>query len=435
MNLPKTLGILGAVVGGAVVGGPGPVFAQQVGVPDCSTLENPIYMTGTTAVTPVVQLFGARLKNVHLTLLWNSINDGCGSVGTFLNFRPNGVPVYSYFQESPNAIGKTVPFQCNGDPNKNADLVINDVAYSSCLNNPSLPATAAEFPGPVQGVVPIVPSSFISYNDVMAEELQAMYTCGSSGGILGLNPIYDYSDPTGNSGLRQLFARCIGVQSAASITNNGGISYIGYSSGEAAKSMLIQVSSDPEGTAFGYTSTEYYDQYRNLVNALKVRSIIQKLAYWPDSDSSSPDKLNIREGRYTLQGTLRLVTSVDGTGVPTNPTVKNIIDWFQVNPVDPGAQLPFDMIQIYANSGVVPRCAMKVSNDGDKAVFKHFKPAQPCHCAFQVLATGKTSIPGCVPCGGSAGSVDGGVVDGGVTSTAGACPADQICSHGYCEQP
>jgi len=79
---------------------------------------------------------------------------------------------------------------------------------------------------------------------------------------------------------------------------------------------------------------------------------------------------------------------------------------------------------------------MKVTNDDDRAVFKHFKPAQPCHCAFQVLATGKTSIPGCVPCtGGSVEAVDGGVVDGGATSSAGTCAANQICSHGYCEQP
>jgi ABC-type phosphate transport system substrate-binding protein len=429
MKLPKTLGIVGAVVGAAMLAGPDPVFAQG-GIPNCADLENPVYMTGTTAVRPVVYLLGARLKNVHLTLLWNDTNDGCGSVGAFLSTAvdTSTIPVYSYYQESGDATGKVIPFQCNAVRGKKADLVINDVAYSSCVGNPTLSGTtAAEFPGPVQGVVPIVPSSFFTYNDVMAEELQAIYFCGSTANILGLNPILNFTGTT--SGLKELFARTIGFPASTAM----GFTWVSPVDISSADAMVQNVSTGT--TTLGYTSTEFYDQYRDRVNALKVRGVGQKLAYWPDSDKTSTDKLNIREGRYTLQGTLRLVTNVTG-GVPTNPTVKNIIDWFQQNPVDPSLQLPFDITEIYAKGGVVPRCAMKVTNDEDKAVFKHFKPAQPCHCAFQLLATGKPSIAGCVQCtGGSAGAVDGGVADGGVTSSAGTCAANQICSHGYCEQP
>jgi hypothetical protein len=431
MNLPKTLGIVGAVVGAAMLACPDPVFAQG-GVANCADLENPVYMTGTTAVAPVIQLFGARLKNVHLTLLWNSSRDGCGSVGDFLSptIDTSTQPVYSYYQESTVAAGKTVAFTCNAKPGQKADLVINDVAYSSCIGNPPLPVAAAEFPGPVQGAVPIVPRSFVSYNDVMAEELQALYICGpTAANLLGLGQVYDYVGVT--SGLKELFARDIGLASSTSFERTWTNPLI---QDPTAQTMVGLVSA--ANNTIGYTSTEFYDLNRDRVNALKVRGVGQLLAYWPDSSNTTNDKLNIREGRYTLQGTLRLVAFVDGNGVPTNPTVKHIIDWFQQNPVDPSLQLPFDMIEIYANNGVVPRCAMKVTNDDDKAVFKHFKPAQPCHCAFQVLATGKTSIAGCVPCtGGSAGAVDGGVADGGVTSSAGTCAANQICSHGYCEQP
>ena len=427
MNLPKTLGIVGAVAGAAMLASPDLVFAQG-GIPNCADLDHPIYMTGTTAVTPVVQLFGARLRNVHLTLLWNSLLDGCGSVGDFLSTSVDTagatLPVYSYYQEMS---GKVVASQCNGARAQKADLAINDVGYSSCAGNPPLPATVAEFPGPVQGVVPIVPSTYFAYNDVMAEELQAMYICGPIANVLGLNPIYDYSGT--RSGLRELFTRDIGLSGSVSVgpwTNPV----------DPTAETMVNLVSSAGGNTFGYTSTEFYDLYRDRVNALKVRGVGQKLAYWPDSDKTNTDKINIREGRYTLQGTLRLVTKVDGSGVPTNPTVKHIIDWFQQNPIDPSLQLPFDVTEIYAKGGVVPRCAMKVTNDGDSAVFKHFKPAQPCHCAFQVLATGKANIPGCVPCsGGSAGAVDGGVADGGGVATTGTCAANQICSHGYCEQP
>jgi hypothetical protein len=161
----------------------------------------------------------------------------------------------------------------------------------------------------------------------------------------------------------------------------------------------------------------------------------QTLAYYPDSDTTSVDKINVREGRYTLQGVLRLITQVDSNGVPTNPAVKRLIDVFQQKPT-PDLPLPFDVTEIYAKGGVVPQCAMKVTRDGDNPVFKHYSPPQPCHCAFQVLATGQTNIPGCVPCGGGsaldAGTVDAGTLDAGASS-AGTCLPNQVCSHGYCE--
>ena len=132
---------------------------------------------------------------------------------------------------------------------------------------------------------------------------------------------------------------------------------------------------------------------------------------------TSTDKLNIREGRYTLQGTLKMVAAVDGTGVPSDPVAKEVIDWFQGNPVDPSLQLPFDINEIYALGGVVTQCAMKVTKDSDLPVFKRYQPAQPCHCSYEIMATAKTSIPGCVKC-----------------TDLLTCSSGQICSHGYCEQ-
>ena len=170
-------------------------------------------------------------------------------------------------------------------------------------------------------------------------------------------------------------------------------------------------------TTIGYTSTEFYDENRDRVRALKVRGVNQRLAYLPDTDLGSTDKINIREGRYTLQGSLKLVTQVDGNGVPVKPLVKKIIDWMQDNPLsDPSLALPFELNQIYAQRGVVPLCAMRVTKDSDQLGFRHYRHPRPCHCSFEILATGKTSTPGCTPC-----TVD---------ST---CGTGQVCSHGYCE--
>jgi hypothetical protein len=420
MNRAKTLAVAGFCALAALAGSPSLALAQG-GIPNCATLPNPVYMAGTTAVIPVIRLMGARLKQVGVTLLWNENSDGCSAVNSLVNpASTTAIAVFSQYDEVANQPGKVIVSTCNGSPNQALDLVINDVAFTSCtyFGGTPLPSTVAEFRGPVQGVVPIVASSYLYYNDITAEELQDIYACGAAGNILTFrsNPnIYDYNCQ--NSGLRELFARGIGFPNANMFSIQIGL---GCNSTLTAENVVIDYvgpTTAPDIT-IGYTSTEYYDQYRDLVRALKVRGVNQELAYWPDSDNASTDKLNIREGRYTLQGTLRLVAAVDpSTGVPTDQAAKNVIDWFQGNPVQaPTPQLPFDVNEIYAQRGVVPQCAMKVTTNADMPVFSHYSPAQTCNCSFQVLATGKTSIPCCVACTDSS-----------------TCQANQVCSHGYCE--
>ncbi|MGA7741760.1 MAG: hypothetical protein WBP56_16905 [Polyangia bacterium] len=421
MNRAKTLALAGFCALAALAGSPSLALAQG-GIPNCATLPNPVYMAGTTAVIPVIELLGARLKQVGVTLLWNANTEGCSSVNNFAFPSSGGteIAVFSQYTEVANQPGKIIVSTCNGSPNQALDLVINDVAFTSCtyFGGKPLPSTVAEFRGPVQGVVPIVASSYLYYNDITAEELQDLYACGGNGNILTFTNSQDIFDYNGqNSGLRELFARGIGFPNANAFSTQIGLGANSQITAESMVTFYVGPTASPQFT-IGYTSTEYYDQYRDLVRALKVRGVNQNLAYWPDSDNASTDKLNIREGRYTLQGTLRLVAAVDpSTGVPTDQAAKNVIDWFQGNPVQaPTPQLPFDVNEIYAQRGVVPQCAMKVTTAGDFPVFSHYSPPQPCNCSFLVLATGKTNIPCCVACTDSS-----------------TCQANQVCSHGYCE--
>jgi ABC-type phosphate transport system substrate-binding protein len=415
MSRARILGITGLCT--ILTGLGGSAWAQT---PDCSTLNTPdklIYMKGTTAVAPVISLFAAGLKRIGVTLLYNDTGDGCGSTEAFAfpTSVVTGRDVYTQYDETSPGSGKVVQSTCNATLGQMPNLVINDVAWRSCYavysgQEPSLPAGMAEFEGPVQGAVPIVASSYTYYDDIMAEELQDLYVCAGNGHILTFVDIYDYGT---TSGLRELFARGIGLP-------NAGIFSTRLSSSVGAQQMPEQVgSSESPSQTIGYTSTEFYDISRNLVNGLKVRGPGQSLAYWPDSSMTSTDKINIREGRYMLQGALEFVAAVDAAGVPTDPLAKEVIDWVQGNPVDPSLVLPFDMNQIYAQSGVVPQCAMKVKKDNDLDLpsFMPYQAAEPCNCSYQVMATGLTCIPGCVPC------------TDGLT-----CGPGQICSHGYCEQ-
>jgi len=427
MKLQGTLAIAGLSLLGATVAGRQAAFAQG-GIGNCSDLANPVYMAGTTAVLPVIRHFGAKLKQVGVTLLWNENSEGCGSVGqlAFPVSSSNSRAIFSHYDET--ATGGVIPTNCNGSLNQIPDLVINDTYWTSCAAAYSdsftstgagiiqLPPNVKEFSGPVQGLVPIVAESYLYYSDIMATELLDLYVCGGVAKILTFTDnqtIYDYNCQT--SGMRELWARGLGVSNGHVFP---GIVGDGCSTNRTAESVITDVGgSITPDTTIGYTSTEFYDESRGRVRALKVRGVNPQLkAYLPDTDATSTDKINIREGRYTIQGALKLVTVVDPAGVPTSPGAKKIIDWLQDNPLsDPTLQLPFDLNEIYAQHGVVPQCAMRVTKDGDEPLFRHYRHPSPCHCSFDKLATGKAS-PSCTACTDSS-----------------TCAASQVCSHGYCE--
>jgi len=425
MKRARTLAIVAISLIGTMAATGSDAIAQG-GVPNCDDLNNPIFMTGTTAVIPVIRHFGAKLNKLNppVTLLWNeSSPGGCTDANNFVtsNLLNNRI-TFSQYADDP-ASGKVVVTTCNGKLNQVPDLVINDVSYSSCplaySESIGLPSNFREFTGPVQGMVPIVALNYpYTYDAITVEELQDLYMCGGNGNILtftNTNTIYDYNCDA--SGMRELWARGLGVPNGAQlscIVGGGRFSTL------LADSMTttVQGTMTPD-TTIGYTSTEFYDQYRGQVLGWKVRGVNQVTAYLPDTDGTKLDKINIREGRYTIQGALRLVAQVDPndpSGVPVNPNAKKIVDWMQGNPVsDPTLQLPVDINAIYATTGVVPQCAMRVTKDSDMPVFRHYRDPWPCHCSFEMLATGKTS-PGCVACTDSS-----------------TCAANQICSHGYCE--
>jgi hypothetical protein len=428
MNSAKIHALL-AVVPILVALSNGSAFAQG-GIPNCSDLPNPIYMIGTTAVEPLVRHFGAKLGKLSppQTLLWNQNSDGCSAVASmaFKTVSTAIASTFNYYIEPEGQVDggptKITTLSCNALLDSVGDLVINDIFWTSCsgsYSNPSgpqgtLPAQFKEFLGPVQGLVPIVNRSYYYYNDIMAEELLDLCACGANGNILTFtkdSSIYDYN--CNGSGMRELWANGLGVRGGSFTSRIG----LGCNSTLSATSMLTTVAGGEIDTTIGYTSTEVYDENRDQVRALKVQGIEQNLAYLPDTDLSSRDKINIREGRYTIQAALKLVTQVNATGQPTNAAAKRMIDWLTDNPQqDPTLRLPFSIIDVYAQSGVVPQCAMKVTKATDAPVFQGFQPQNPCHCYFQVQATGATSIPGCVACQDSSTCTDG-----------------TTCSYGYCE--
>jgi hypothetical protein len=152
---------------------------------------------------------------------------------------------------------------------------------------------------------------------------------------------------------------------------------------------------------------------------LAFRDYRQKSAYFPDSDSNSHDKRNLRDGHYTIQAPMHMWATVTSDGKIVRPLAKKIVDWMQGNPVAPEDELPISINEIYAQAGVVPKCAMKVMRESDGGPFKPYVPDKPaCGCSFESAATGQSVPPGCVKCTGNSD-----------------CDSSkkQVCSYGFCE--
>ena len=186
--------------------------------------------------------------------------------------------------------------------------------------------------------------------------------------------------------------------------------------GDQDEANAVASSTSPDKT-IGFLSAEVYDQMRGQLKALAFRGFKQTLSYLPDSDSNSRDKRNLRDGHYTIQAPMHMWAALNGDGSFVQPLARKMVDWMQGNQVAPEDQLPFNINDVYAQAGVVPKCAMKVMRSVDGGPFAPYvsdKP--PCGCSFESAATGQAVPPGCVKCTDSTG-----------------CSNGQVCSYGFCE--
>ena len=110
-----------------------------------------------------------------------------------------------------------------------------------------------------------------------------------------------------------------------------------------------------------------------------------------------------------------MLFKVDQFGNPANPSkrqaVTDIVGYLSGTRVLPnGVQL----IDVYAQSGLVPECAMKVTRSKDGGNIMPYRAASPCSCLFEAKATGATSCTSC--------------------QVQGDCASGETCSQGYCER-
>jgi hypothetical protein len=417
----------------------------QVATQTCDFLPQKIYLHGTTAVKPLIAVLGARLAKLSppYTLLYQQV-DACNAVSRVAsngNISQSGAPhVYTAAPtaKNPDAYSDDT-CTLNTGVILNADVALADVYFDGCpnydakiLRDPNVnygsaaAPPAVDFLGPIQSMVFITTPANFSSQYFLLEEAQNILACGTGGKAypyVDPHQLFLYDHESGfTNGIPLMTYHCLNLPVTFYPRSPDVATFIKpsfYPQPELAMIAQIQTSINPTA-AFGFVSGENYDENRDTLKSLALVGPGQgsgNRAYYPDSDAISRDRRNVRDGHYTIQGPLHMIARAGTDNVPTSAMAQRFINWMQGKPGMPGeAPLPFNILDVFAETGVVPQCAMKVIRDTECGPFKPYQDQAPCGCYFESKATGNAIPSGCTPCQATS-----------------ECSGGHICSFGFCE--
>jgi hypothetical protein len=214
-----------------------------------------------------------------------------------------------------------------------------------------------------------------------------------------------------SSGTQAMLAAAIGVPPAQwkGKTNKS-------SDDVAAALQAAAKSQDAANAAIGILGADYIDSrtLRAQIRPLAYQDTHQACAVTPDSSETSKDKRNVRDGHYPIWGPLHLLYKVNTKGEPENSGIRqpllDMVGYLAGTKALPNGLSLFD---VYAQSGLVPECAMQVARTQDGGAILPFRAESPCSCLFDVRTTGATDCKTC--------------------AVQGDCDPGESCSQGYCE--
>jgi hypothetical protein len=380
-----------------------------------------VYITGSSAAKPFLQQIAQQVVNQGVYIVYASTGS-CVGVDAILNgtpitTAPSAAAATATYWDSSSSTGAACDLPA---PGVAADIGASDVFAQSCpgFANASLDSLQIrDAHGPIQTMTFVVPANS-AYSEISAQAAYFVFGFGADGGVRdasGSTPVWNNEaylfQRSASSGTQAMLAAAIGVPATA---------WHGKPhKGSDDVAADIQAAGQQQATAddaLGILAADYIDSknLRAQIRVLGFQDSSQTCAVFPDSTSNAHDKRNVRDGHYPVWGPLHLLLKVDQSGNPVNPAnrqaVTDIVGYLSGTKTLPnGVQL----LDVYAQSGLIPECAMHVTRSKDGGNFVPFKPENPCSCLFDMKATGATS---CTPC-----------------KVQGDCSAAQTCSQGYCE--
>lgn len=199
------------------------------------------------------------------------------------------------------------------------------------------------------------------------------------------------------------------------------------SNGSSNMLKAMQRSGSPQKT-IGISSSDIIDINRSSMKWLAYQHFGQPVGFYPDSEATTFDRRNIRDGHYGIWIPLHVyarISNGDISGAPGQPVVEGTRD---PNAVKKLAQVMTNRIQA-PNPGVdlfaalgklgnVPQCAMRVTRTKEGAPLTPFQPSSSCACAYEAAVPNGAPPPSCVRCSDNSGCKD---------------PKYPSCSFGFCE--
>jgi len=378
---------------------------------DCSTLPNPIYMeVGDTQLNLMKQLGRALRNNTAkpVTLVFVT-NGSCTNIGDFYNQTALSV-TWQYIPsstEDPNWTSSSATLSCVPPGGTHTLDIANSALFiASCANEPAVPDFAQFTNGPIQAYVLAVPKAS-SAVAITFEQAYFVFGFGPtilasmSGSIAPWLIENELQVRTNTKSTQLTWAANISVDP----TKMHGIA----NSGSPAVVTGLQNSQNPSA-AIGILGAEVYDATRATLTELAFRAHGQYFAYWADSNATSRDKKNVRDGHYTVWSPTVWMNKIDPSShQPVTPDTQYVIDMIAGKEVTPAAN--FDANVIVANVGLVPDCAMRVTRSFDGGPLSLYKPSESCTCKFESIVD-TTSCESC---------------------SSGTC-ATGTCRSGYCEE-
>jgi hypothetical protein len=391
-------------------GGSSDAEATDGGPLPCSSLPNPIYATGSTAIAPflgtiaqVVARPDAQGRSV--TVVYQG-QGSCLGVDAILNGTPI-TQTATYWDPNVANVSQAA-LTCALSPGGNVvDLGVSDVFATTCFDLPGdLPPNIGDFFGPVQIMTFAVPQAS-SETTISAEAAYLVYGFGAAGDVAPWTNEELIEQRSASSGTQNMIARAIGVPAALWHGQTNATSQ------DVLNALLAagMLGAPSASASIGILGTDYADGARGQVRVLAFQAYGQDCAVYPDSTATSEDKANVRDGRYPIWGPVHLLARLTSQGVTTNATVGQIIDYLSGTAPLPGQG---NLIQLYATNHLVPTCAMHVTRTTDGADVSAYSSPQPCSCYYDTLVSGTTNCASC------AGAND-------------CAPGTPNCSYGYCE--
>jgi hypothetical protein len=368
-----------------------PASAQTT--PDCSTLTNPVYFTGSSAFDPTVGSFAVKLAalGAPITLVYNPTNS-CGGVASISGNSDLTGNAHSYAVDPTSGF---VNAACTLPAGIKADIAVSDVFWESCTSAPAMPSTITDYKGPVQAMEFVVPETSTAM-DISFEEAQLVYGCGAAGSVSPFLSDAGIFYRDSGSGSQIIIAKSIGLSPASlrgTATTGSG-------------NMLSSVTGFATPTAaIGFLAADFYDKNRTMLNALAFRAKEQTKAYNADSNAGVTDKKNVRDGHYIPWGYEHLLA------MPTNTKALNVIGYLTGTKTDAS----FDYVERTAFAKTIPLCAMKVQRTTDGGDLSYSTRTDTCDCAYEAFATSSTPT-GCATCDATH-----------------PCTGSLSCKHGFCE--